>query len=66
MAIPAENDVIDLTVTAQQGFGGRRPKPKKKYTGEYFSFVSILFVLLCSCLGTRALKPKEKYIAVLG
>merc|ERR1719397_2413777 len=32
VAIPAENDVIDLTVTAQQGFGGRRP-PKKKYTG---------------------------------
>ena len=38
VAIPAENDVIDLTVTAQQGFGGRRPKPKKKYTGEYFFF----------------------------
>ena len=33
VAIPAENDVIDLTVTAQQGFGGRRP-PKKKYTGK--------------------------------
>merc|ERR1719245_1942044 len=33
VAIPAENDVIDLTVTAQQGFGARRPKPKKKYSG---------------------------------
>ena len=38
VAIPAENDVIDLTVTAQQGFGGRRPKPKKKYSGKYFFF----------------------------
>ena len=38
VAIPAENDVIDLTVTAQQGFGGRRPKPKKKYSGKFFFF----------------------------
>ena len=49
MAIPAENDVIDLTVTAQQGFGGRRPKPKKKYSGKYFvfrlSFVPFVFLL---------------------
>ena len=65
VAIPAENDVIDLTVTAQQGFGARRPKPKKKYAGNFFCFVSILFVLLCSCLGARMLNPKEKYIAVL-
>ena len=35
VAIPAQNDVIDLTVTAQQGFGGRRP-PKKKYSGKIF------------------------------
>lgn len=33
VAIPAENDVIDLTVTAQQGFGGRRPAKKKYNTG---------------------------------
>jgi hypothetical protein len=38
VAIPADNDIIDLTVTAQQGFGGRRPKPKKKYPGEFMCF----------------------------
>ena len=66
MAIPAENDVIDLTVTAQQGFGGRRPKPKKKYSGKYFVFRLSFVPFVFSCLGTRVLKPKEKYIAVLG
>ena len=32
VAIPAENDVFDLTVTAQQNFGGAR-KTKSKYQG---------------------------------
>ena len=49
VAIPAENDVIDLTVTAQQGFGGRRPKPKKKYSGKYFFLLS-QFCLFCYVL----------------
>ena len=44
VAIPAENDVIDLTVTAQQGFGGRRP-PKKKYTGERIFCKTNLFLV---------------------
>jgi hypothetical protein len=33
-AIPADNDVFDLTVTAQQNFGGTRPS--KKYNGRNF------------------------------
>ena len=33
VAIPAGNDVFDLTVTAQQGFGGSR-KTKNKFRGE--------------------------------
>lgn len=38
VAIPANNDVIDLTVTAQQGFGSRRPI-KKKYS-EYRGIIT--------------------------
>ena len=33
VAIPAANDIIDITVTAQQGFGAR--KTKKKYPGKF-------------------------------
>ena len=33
VAIPAENDVFDLTVTAQQNYGGAR-KTKNKFRGE--------------------------------
>ena len=36
VAIPAENDVFDLTVTAQQNFGGAR-KTKSKYQGTLTS-----------------------------
>ena len=60
VAIPAENDVIDLTVTAQQGFGGRRPKPKKKYSGNFFSFVSILFVFVMFLFGGKDAQSQGK------
>ncbi len=33
-AIPADNDVFDLTVTANQNFGGSASRPTKKYNGK--------------------------------
>jgi hypothetical protein len=35
-AIPADNDVFDLTVTANQNFGGSASRPTKKYNGKFF------------------------------
>jgi hypothetical protein len=38
-AIPADNDVFDLTVTANQNFGGSASRPTKKYNGKFFHYI---------------------------
>ena len=38
VAIPADNDIIELTVSANQNFGGSR-KTKKKYQGKYSQLI---------------------------
>ena len=43
VAIPADNDVFDLTVTAQQNFGGVR-KTKNKYQGNHGYIVYISYI----------------------
>ena len=45
-AIPADNDVFDLTVTAQQNYGGARPT--KKYNGKNFFMPAFQYCTICS------------------